>query len=457
VSPSKKQSTFLLCVLLISPATQVMAITLEEALNLAARQEPSFLASKSAIDAANSRVEQNRAAYRPTVNATLNTTFNHRDYTARDSDTPNESTYNSRASQLTITQPLLKSSLKPSLDQARRVLDQSQWQSLSTLNDVITKTTQAWADILIAQSQLQAAIAQDTATAFQLKQFEMALTRGLSSGPVVDDARAKHLQAVAETDLARNEVAIKIILLEQMVGSSQPLSFSNRRSLLNVTSSAAISSCNVTTIETSHPAVLAAKAAIAAARLEITKQGSAHYPTIDIVGNIGRNAQAAGNIPSQPGYAIGQRSVGLQANFPLYAGGSVDAKMREASAALNKSEHELESTLRQVIANHRVAVRAKSGAELKISAATAALVAAKSTLTLENESFNKGLKGEIDRIQAQAKVANAERDIEKAGYEWFIQHTKFLATCGPISSSEISDAFYSQFLPLTSVTKLSGQ
>jgi len=89
------------------------------------------------------------------------------------------------------------------------------------------------------------------------------------------------------------------------------------------------------------------QAGLEMANREIDKQHAGHYPTLDLVAS--RGASSSGVNPSSPalgGSDTNSTVVGLQLNIPLYAGGAVSSKSREAVALREKARADLDNVRR---------------------------------------------------------------------------------------------------------------
>ena len=76
---------------------------------------------------------------------------------------------------------------------------------------------------------------------------------------------------------------------------------------------------------------------------EIERQRAGHYPTLDAVASMGKNSAGSG-ILGGVGYDITTRVAGLQLAFPLYQGGGVNSRVREAAANRQKASDELQAS-----------------------------------------------------------------------------------------------------------------
>ena len=75
--------------------------------------------------------------------------------------------------------------------------------------------------------------------------------------------------------------------------------------------------------------------------LEVDKQRAGHLPTLDLVGSLNANG-ANGGSGSDADFHARTAAIGLAFNLPLYQGGFVDSKVREAVALQDSARESLE-------------------------------------------------------------------------------------------------------------------
>ena len=96
-----------------------------------------------------------------------------------------------------------------------------------------------------------------------------------------------------------------------------------------------------------NPQVRAAEYGLTLAQQEVVRNRGAHYPTLDAFAGVTRNASGVGTLGG-PGTDINNRNIGLQLALPIYQGGLVDSRVREAVANEEKARQDLESARRGV-------------------------------------------------------------------------------------------------------------
>ena len=419
--------------------TPASALSLTDALALARRSDPQFLSAQANHAATRERSNQAFGALLPQLSLTANTTSNRRQYDTLNSTLPTtDETYNSNGGQLNLNQHIWHSASRAAVTQAEATLTQAQYQLALAEQDLLVRLAQAWFDAMVARDTVTFSDRQEEATRYQWEQARRAVENGLATGPMLEEARTKYDQALADQAGAATDLSIKLAALEQIIGTitSVPSSYLTVDFLAKDPRGKTLEQW-LAEAEANNPGVLAAINALDAANEEVRKQEAGHEPTLDAVASYGRNAQTAGSFPGQNGYDIRLFSVGVQLNVPLYSGGTQNAKVREAVALQDKATQDLESAKR----NARLMVKqAWFTWHAGFARQTAALQANKfSTLTLQAAAKGKasGVKTELDVLQARQQLSSAARDLQKARYDMITSHLKLQAAVGQLADVDL--------------------
>lgn len=160
-----------------------------------------------------------------------------------------------------------------------------------------------------------------------------------------------------------------------------------------------------------NPEVLAQELAVEVTGLEVKKAASDHAPTVDFVASI-----SEGN--SAQDIAINQytktRSIGLQLNVPIFAGGATQSVVRETMAMREKALYDLNAT-RLRIDNDRSRFSEEVVYRLDlIEAGLAELKSAEASLRQAELGLKGGITSESDIAERRAKRLRALAGL--AGY-----------------------------------------
>jgi outer membrane protein len=426
--------------LLIVPATGSTQ-TLLELWERVATTEPTLLAAMAQAQAVAERQNQTWAQFLPQVNVTANITRNNRTYqTTGDLPVLSEDRYNGQGVQLNITQPLWRQANLIAHRQAGAAAEQAVQQMLATQQDLLSKLVVAWAEDLYARDALHAALVLETAASRQLLTYERGMTLGLYGFSERDEAKAKRQQTIAERFAAESEQFARHIALEQLVGPLPALRADQVRLLTQKIPYALPPLATFTSaIEDTNPTIRATELALKVAQEEVRKLQAQHAPTLDLVASIGRTAQPAGTTPNQSGFKNRLDNVGLQLNVPLYAGGAISSKVREALSLETKARYELDAAKRNALSQASQAWAQLRLAQAKLEVAETALTAGQSAERLAIVGQKNGTKTPLDELQAKQLIETARRDGKRAYYDNVIGMAKLLTANGLIAEHTLRD------------------
>jgi len=179
------------------------------------------------------------------------------------------------------------------------------------------------------------------------------------------------------------------------------------------------------------PAIQFATANTQAANYDVRVQRAARLPTFSAVGGssynnyLGTRAQASGLPAGTPGLdqVMSEDTIGVQLSVPLYQGGLVGARVRQAQATENQALEQSIDVERQVIADTRAAFAIFDAAGAAIGAnqqAVAANQLALEGVRAENSAGTRTvldvLNAEQELLNAQVALVSAERDQYVAGF-----------------------------------------
>jgi outer membrane protein len=422
------------------------ALSLTEALSLARRTDPQYLAVKANLSASRERADQAFGALMPQVSATANSNSNGRNYAVRDAHIPEANDrYNGNGTQLNVSQPLWRRSNWIAVSQTGAAVAQADHQVKAAEQDLLLRLAQAWFDLMLARDVVGYTAAQVASTQHQWDLSLAGTELGVSSVLAIEEARSKFEQASADYASAESDQGIKLAVLEQIIGPLPLLTppFLSEEYVAKDPRGATLDQW-LADAEAHNPTIPAAVKALDAANDEIRKQRAGHEPTVDLVASYGRNSQGVGGFPGQSGYDIKQRSVGLQLNIPLFSGGTQNAKVGEALAMRDKAAQDLELARRNVRTATKQAWLNWRAGFVRQTAASQSLKFTAMTLQAALRGKANGLKMELDVLQARQQWYGTLRDLQKARYDMITSHIKLQAAAGNLTDADLTgfDAWF---------------
>jgi outer membrane protein len=194
---------------------------------------------------------------------------------------------------------------------------------------------------------------------------------------------------------------------------------------------------------TASPQIKAARMAHEVATQEVTKNRGGHLPTLDAVASYAEAGQGAG-IQGGVGFDSTTRYIGLQLAVPIYQGGLVNSKVREALANQEKARQDLENARRTVAQNTRAAFLGVTSGVAQIKALEAALVSSQSSLDSTKLGQEVGVRTQVDVLNAQQQLISTRRDYAQAIYGYAVNVLKLKAAAGTLAEADL--AYVNQWL-----------
>lgn len=434
--PSKAARQFLpsllTAALLACGGGAVHAESLQEVYNAALAYDATYLSAKSQSEAAQYKAEQAKALMRPSLGLTGSYT-----YSRIDPPIGNDNlSAKSRILGVKGAQPIFRAANAISIEQANRALDLAQSDLRLAENDLIIRVAQAYFDVLAAQNSLSVAQASKKAISEQLASAKRNFEVGTATITDTREAQARFDLANAQEIAASNDLRVKHIALDQLVGQQdiKPNDLAKEAVL------PPLNPDNVDDwIQRSETSPVIRKALLAdeIAQLEIDKAKSGHLPTLDLVASL-TNAHNTGN-----GVQVNSRgttntaSIGVQLDMPLYAGGAVQNRVKEALSLREKSTNDLAAARRSIAQSTRQAFFGLQSGQAQVKALEAAEASTKLALDAIKLGYKVGVRVNLDVLNAQTQLFNTQRDLAKARYDVLVNHLRLRQIAGTLQPSDL--------------------
>ena len=333
-----------------APAAQAQSLV--ELYDSARAFDAAYLSAKLQYEANLARAEQSRASILPT--ASLSGTATLTDFDNSASNTYNRS-YSTQGATLSASHPLYRPSNRATFDQGQKQLTLARAQLDAAEQELIVRTSQTYFDALASQDSLNFVKAQKAAVAEQLASAKRNFEVGTATITDTREAQARFDLVLAQEIAAENDLRIKKIALDQLVGKqgTQP------RSLAAPPVLQAIEPADVNTwvlqSEGVHPSIRVAQSNLEIAKLEVTKAEAGHKPTLDLTGSYNITRNPSGTSSSTASFNTNTATIGLSLNVPLFAGFSTQNRIRETLSLSDKASSDLEGARRNVAQSTRTA------------------------------------------------------------------------------------------------------
>jgi len=439
--PMKKTLLALTLALMVPPT---LAADLVQVYRDALDYDAQYASAKAAWTAGQEKLPQGRAGLLPVISASASTVWNEADYQRRLNDPilgrKIDTQYNTNGYQITLTQPLFRWQNYEQYGQSKLAVAQADAVFAQAKQDLVLRVSQAYFEVLLAQANLETAQSQKTAIAEQLEAAKRNFEVGTATIVDTHEAQSRYDIATAQELAAQNELEVKRQALRLITGKIPETLAPLRRNVELLRPQPENMQQWVDTAETGNPLVAAQEAALEIADKEINKQRAGHLPTIDLVATTGRNSATGGLTAGAVipyGYDAHTSTVGVQLNLPIFAGGAVMSRDREAVSLRDKARADLDNTKRSAALNARQAYLGVTSGLAQVKALRQALVSGQSSLDSNKLGYEVGVRINIDVLNAQQQLALTRRDLAKAVFDTLVAQLRLKSAAGSLGEDDV--------------------
>lgn len=410
------------------------AQSLTELLESARTYDTAWQSARLQLDASARRADQARAGLLPSAGLSAGVSRANTDV----SRPPIERTATTQTLGVNASQPLYRPANRINLEQAQRGVDVAQAQLDAASQDLLVRVSQAYFDVLAAQDTLTFVQAQKAAVSEQLASAKRNFEVGTSTVTDSREAQARYDLVIAQEIAAENDLRVKKLALDQLVGitGTQPKPLALPLQLPPVQPDNVITW--VDTARELQPGVRQAAIALDIARLETKKAETGHLPTVDLQAGYNIQRNPTGTITA-PGInsRTNNASLGVAFNLPLFAGFSVQNRVKETLALEEKASADLETTRRNVAQATRAAFFGVQSGQGQVQALQAAEASSQSALDANKLGYQVGVRINIDVLNAQSQLFQTKRDLAQARYNVLLGTLKLRQAAGTLTIEDV--------------------
>ncbi|WP_029135020.1 TolC family outer membrane protein [Sedimenticola selenatireducens] len=406
-----------------------------EIYQLALQNDAQLRAAMANRDSALEALPQAKAQLLPSVSLSSDANLVRTDVNSSSSSsalTDNPNNYATAGLSLNLTQSIYRKAYNVQLDQADRQIAQAEVTFAAEEQNLIIRVAQAYFNVLSAEDSLEFARAENAAIARQLDQAKQRFEVGLiaitdvhEAQAAFDQSRADLIQAENALDNAR-EAQQEIIM--QVVDDLAPLAAElplNPPQPQNPEQWAE-------TAQTQNLSLQAANYGVDIARLNIDLQDSGDSPTLDLVGS--HSLDVSNN---ENGTDLHTTVIGLQLNLPLYTGGAVTSRTRQARFDYEAAQQTLDQQRRSVNRSVRDAYRGVMSSISRVEALKASTISAQSALEATTAGFEVGTRTMVDVLNAQRDLFSARSNYAQVRYDFILNGLLLKQATGNLSTEDL--------------------
>lgn len=356
-----------------------------------------------------------------------------------DNDTDNETW------SVTLRQSLYRQANYESLDIARSQITQAEANYQIAFLDFLLRVAENYFQVLTFNDGVIFAEAEEKAFQRQFEQAEQRFEVGLTAVTDVHEARASYDNARARAIVARNNLADAKEGLKELTGQYFE-EFDKLQEQLPLVEPDPPNPQNwIEMAMTSNPQVRAARAGYDVADANVRLQRAGHYPTLDLIASYTDFTNNEFVLRDNFQRPIGTTSLGnedtqirLALNVPIYQGGVVSSRTREAGLLMNAAGEDLDDQQRITERQTQNSYRAVLAGIQEVEAFGQAVISAESALQATQAGFEVGTRTIVDVLIAEQRYYQAQRDNSIARHAYIVNHLRLKAAAGLLSSQDLA-------------------
>jgi len=335
---------------------------------------------------------------------------------------------------LTLTQPILHYDRIIEWQQADSRIAQAEVEFAAAEIALLLRVAERYFEVLAAAENVQFANAQQEALARGLKETQQRQAVGFLAMTDVQEAQAGYDRAVSDVVEAEHLLSDAKESLQEVTGSHYEQLAILRDEMPLIPPDPADESRWVSQALAQNLGLRASEYAAQIAKSAIDVQKAGHLPTLDAIGS-----QSFATTGGRFGSAdTDDTIVGLALNVPIYQGGRVNSRIRQAEHRYREAQATLKQEQRSV---HRVASKAFLDVTAGISRVKAlqqTLRSSETAVKATEAGFQAGYRTPLDVIVAERQRLSAQRDYARARYNYLLDTLRLKQSVGTLSPEDLA-------------------
>lgn len=412
---------------------QVNAETLSEVYRFAEQFDPTLRAAAQARAAARENLPQAQANFLPNVGLTGSSSYAWVEYPTLPSADSSSNNYS-----VSLNQSIYNRKNFALLDKAELIVQQADVNYADSQQELILRVAQAYFEVLRSGAAFKLAKSDLEAAQKRLEQTQKRYDVGLI--PVTDlaDALAARDQRSAALIKAENTLSFAKEGLRTITGR-------NIERLDDVTENLQLAQPVpndfkewVSFAEKQNLKLQSAEMGVNIYREEIEVQRSGHYPTLDLVASYAyQEPPVLTNTPTFRDTYYYESQIGLQLNVPLYTGGSVSSRTRQATYSFQQSQDQYEAARLDTVRNTTDSFRTVNAKIDEVKAYQQGKKSAEMQLEANEAGYQVGTRTIVDVINAQNQLSLAVSNLNNSRYDYLLTTILLKRFAGTLAVSDL--------------------
>ena len=435
-----KKISLLACIILLlsQQANHAHALSLLEAYEAALEHDPTYRSAYHENEAGQQAEAIGLASLLPNLILTHNQSKStgtisgqnvNNQGVATGSSFSNPANFDSQISSLTLRQPLINLEAVASYRIGKAQADSSRAKFTGRSQQLVVRLVEAYVETLLTQEHVRLAETQLKSLEELKRVNERMLLKGEGTTTDVLETQSKHAIAQARVIEANDELEVAQLKLEAIVGKK----ITQLHQLSDMFSSRAIQlqdydNWYALALER-NAELVTQRHVVASGKEEVKKSYAGHAPRVDLVASLSKNNRGSFITRNQDAELA---TIGVEVNFPLYAGGRVNALTAQAKANHARAEADLDVVTDKVLVELRKQYNLLLSGVKKIESLQLAVKSAELLVDATQKSIRGGIRINLNLLDAQQQLYTARRDLAQARYNYLLAYLRLQLAAGTL-------------------------
>ena len=404
-----------------------------EVFESALKSDPQLLAEAASQRAVSELDSQATARFLPQISISANNGKVRRRSSAMTFGGNNE--YNSHGYTLSLIQPIYRPESLIKSTQAEIAIETAQANYMIAEQDFLLRVAEQYFNFLARQDEVGFAVAKKEANTKQLEQVQLRFDLGLATITDLSESQAGLDLANADLILAFNALDNSKEYLRETSGLywERLAPLQNEIPLVKPEPENIEQWVKVALVN--NLSLRVAKKLKEDAEQVISLERSGHFPSLDLVGEKSYTSQSESNFGGST--KVHQDTLSLRFKLPLFEGGNVLSKTREARHRMDQAMQNEEKHRRLVIRQSREAYNGVVSGISRVKALRQALLSGKQALVSTEAGYEVGTRTTVDVLNVRRDFFKAKIDYSSSMYDYILSSLRLKQSAGTLRRNDL--------------------
>jgi len=189
----------------------------------------------------------------------------------------------------------------------------------------------------------------------------------------------------------------------------------------------------------------ASRIAVQIAQDDVRSQRTGHYPTVDLVVSHGEFDSDGNSLNTVGGFSTPGRNdqdsssdtISLQFNVPIYSGGAVSSRVRQAVYQKQAAQQRLERIARETERQTRDAYLSVTAEISRVKALQEAVKSSETALSATEAGFDVGTRTSVDVLNSRRDLLRSQVNFYLSRYDYLVNLINLKRAAGTLSGQDL--------------------